>query len=270
MRGRESELFLDPYATKLAGDGKAECIWPQRDAAQLLELQRWVALRTRWIDDALAMEVGAGVRQLVIVGAGFDCRALRLETLRIPEMVVYEMDHPEVFEAKMRRIAGCGDGSSARCVRIATDLSLGSDSWSAALLDAGFEPSKSSVWLAEGVVAYLTEPHVDDLLTGIGRLTQPAAALGAVAVPSVADDRLTHAPSIVVTWPGLDRRLVNDIHRFATDLPEAKLAETGLAPSTRAVRCESIGQVAERYGRGKWFAPEDRTLLLTHTSIPAW
>jgi methyltransferase (TIGR00027 family) len=260
LRDCEKELFVDPYAKKLAGDVTLKQIWPKRNAAQLLESQHWISLRTRWIDDVIAEQVAVGVRQLILVGAGFDCRALRVEALRILDMTVYEMDVPEVIEAKEARLSVCKvpTGSSCRCIRIATDLSLGDECWSAALLESGFDDAKSSIWLLEGIVAYLTEPQIDNLLHGIGQLTQTAAA-----------NHLTPAPSIVVTWPGSNRRLVNECHRFASDFPEDKLFEHGLGSLTSLVSCEGVGQVAQRLGRGEWFAPEDRSLLLTHSYIPA-
>ena len=49
-------------------------------------------VRTRVIDDALRDFVAGGGRQLVLLGAGYDCRALRLPELA--ELRVFEVDHP--------------------------------------------------------------------------------------------------------------------------------------------------------------------------------
>jgi O-methyltransferase involved in polyketide biosynthesis len=49
-------------------------------------------VRTRLLDDAVRNFIDAGGRQLVLLGAGFDCRALRMPELDCAQ--VFEVDHP--------------------------------------------------------------------------------------------------------------------------------------------------------------------------------
>lgn len=51
-----------------------------------------VAVRTRYIDDALEDALRGGLAQVVILGAGFDCRAYRIPG--IDRTRVFEVDHP--------------------------------------------------------------------------------------------------------------------------------------------------------------------------------
>src|SRR3954469_7925494 len=58
--------------------------------------------RTRWFDGVTLRLIDAGVRQVVIVAAGYDCRALRFRT---PGVRFIELDHPAT-QADKRRILG--------------------------------------------------------------------------------------------------------------------------------------------------------------------
>jgi O-methyltransferase involved in polyketide biosynthesis len=61
-----------------------------------------VILGSRFAEDALAIAVSRGVRQYVLVGAGFDSFALRRPSFA-HEVAVYEVDHPATQGLKLRR-----------------------------------------------------------------------------------------------------------------------------------------------------------------------
>src|SRR6185503_12351306 len=58
--------------------------------------------RTRLIDDMLLKAVAGGAEQVVILGAGFDCRAYRLRALG--SLPVFEVDHPATLASKLDRL----------------------------------------------------------------------------------------------------------------------------------------------------------------------
>jgi methyltransferase (TIGR00027 family) len=58
--------------------------------------------RTRHIDDLLEKAVREGSKQIVILGAGFDTRALRLDFLR--DVAVIEIDHPDTSRSKLQTL----------------------------------------------------------------------------------------------------------------------------------------------------------------------
>ncbi len=60
-----------------------------------------IIARTRFIDDCLKEAINAGIRQLVILGAGYDTRALRFEALK-DGVMVFELDHPATQRVKLR------------------------------------------------------------------------------------------------------------------------------------------------------------------------
>jgi methyltransferase (TIGR00027 family) len=61
--------------------------------------------RTRFIDDALLKALQEGMQQVVILGAGFDCRAYRIPG--IERTRVYEVDHPNTLAAKRQHLKMC-------------------------------------------------------------------------------------------------------------------------------------------------------------------
>ena len=55
--------------------------------------------RTKYIDDLLAVTIRNGVKQVIILGAGFDTRAVRLEFLQ--SIPIIEIDHPNTSNYKI-------------------------------------------------------------------------------------------------------------------------------------------------------------------------
>jgi methyltransferase (TIGR00027 family) len=62
-----------------------------------------IIARTRYIDNCLKEAIHAGMRQLVILGAGYDTRAIRFKDL-LEGVTVFELDHPTTQQTKMERI----------------------------------------------------------------------------------------------------------------------------------------------------------------------
>lgn len=60
----------------------------------------WALARHRYIDDNISDSVSAGIRQLVLIGAGYDSRVFRLPALA--QTSVLEIDHPNTQASKLR------------------------------------------------------------------------------------------------------------------------------------------------------------------------
>ena len=105
-------------------------------------------VRTRYFDTYFVKAAAAGVRQIVLLAAGLDSRAYRLDWPA--ETVVFELDQPQVLEFKRAALAGVRPTAERR--EIAVDLR---DDWPRALLEHGFDPSSPSAWIAEGLLIYL-------------------------------------------------------------------------------------------------------------------
>jgi methyltransferase (TIGR00027 family) len=221
-RARESErpdsLFNDPLAAALSGPEGFAWLDRMEPAARLGGPGLYAVVRTRFFDDFLLhASQSTGARQLVILAAGMDARAFRMEWL--PGTRLYELDRPEVLATKNAIIARAG--ARPTCEWRAIEADLERPSWSAALLDAGYEAREPSVWLAEGLFFYLTEATVHALLGGASALAPPLSQLGADLV----NRDLLASP---VMWPllgTLSRRGAPG--RFGTNDPEALFAEHG-------------------------------------------
>jgi methyltransferase (TIGR00027 family) len=111
-----------------------------------------VALRTAAIDEALDRAMRAGIRQVVILGAGLDARAFRMESLA--RAVVFEVDHPATQRYKRGHIGKLA--ATAREVRFVT-VDFGRDAIGDRLAVHGHDPTVRTFWLWEGVTPYL--PH---------------------------------------------------------------------------------------------------------------
>jgi methyltransferase (TIGR00027 family) len=109
-----------------------------------------VAIRTRFFDDQVRAACAAGGRQVVLLAAGLDCRAFRLDW---PDNVqLFELDLPDLFAFKEPLLASVGAVARCRRVVVAVDLR---GQWAAALTAAGFDPGAPTMWVAEGLLPYL-------------------------------------------------------------------------------------------------------------------
>lgn len=131
-----------------------------------------VAVRTRFFDNFFRAATANGVRQAVILASGLDSRTHRLAWPA--DMVVYEVDQPEVISFKTTALADMGPISACQRRTVAIDLRT---DWPSALLAAGFDPSIPTAWIAEGLLPYLPADAQDRLLDNITRLSAPGSQL---------------------------------------------------------------------------------------------
>lgn len=134
----------------------------------------YMQLRTRVIDDDVAAFAAAGGRQLVLLGAGFDCRAWRLPVLA--GVTVYEVDH-RATQTKKRAIMA-SERSPARVVFVPWDFEH--EPLSALperLKSEGHDPGAPTMTILEGVVMYLTESALDATFACIRSYSAPGSPL---------------------------------------------------------------------------------------------
>jgi methyltransferase (TIGR00027 family) len=170
MRAKETarpdRLFNDFFAAQLAGE----------EAFAFLEQKlkgndrHYVAVRTRFFDDFL-QDVASIANQIVILASGMDTRAYRLPWSS--ETKIYELDQAQVLETKMAILSDAIP--SCQHYVIPADLT---QSWSHLLLEQGYQPDLPSVWLVEGLLMYLIESEVHQLLQIITGLTAADSYLG--------------------------------------------------------------------------------------------
>jgi methyltransferase (TIGR00027 family) len=112
-------------------------------------LVRYIAARTRFFDQQTLDAIGRGVTQVVLVGAGYDGRALRF---RSPGVRFFELDHPATQADKRALVERVG-ADATDVALVAADFVA--DDVGAALAAGGHDAAAASFILCEGVVAYL-------------------------------------------------------------------------------------------------------------------
>lgn len=160
-------------------------------AANAQHMIDYQAVRTRFFDDFYASCCDAGIRQHVILAAGLDSRAYRLDWP--PDSVVYEIDLPKVLEYKSRTLMRHGARPRAIRREVAADLR---DDWLATLKAAGFDATAPTAWLAEGLLPYLPGPVQERLFNTIEILS---CAGSRVALEALSLDDV-HGPQMVKRW----------------------------------------------------------------------
>jgi methyltransferase (TIGR00027 family) len=183
-------LIYDPYAEPLvravgldvfirALDGEIDLkeVDPRFNIRRAAE---GMAVRTRHFDTLFTDATAAGVRQAVILAAGLDARAYRLAWPA--GTTVYELDQPEVIAFKSETLAKLGAEPAADRRAIAVDLR---EDWPKVLLDNGFDPTKPTAWIAEGLLIYLPPEAQDLLFDRIDELSAPGSRLATEHIPDV-------------------------------------------------------------------------------------
>lgn len=156
IRAGERELFDDPYAKHFAAAGEHAREGTERYLA-LPFFRDGVRLRTRYIDDAVREAARDGFEQFVVLGAGFDARALRM-----PELVkarVFEIDSPEQLDRKREILERAGVRIPETNVYVASDFTI--DGFGRGLAAAGFDRERDAFFVWEGVIGYIGDDEID-------------------------------------------------------------------------------------------------------------
>ena len=178
-----------------------------------------------------------GIGQIVLLAAGLDTRAFRLQWPVGTRF--FELDQPGVLERKevILRTSGAKPGCARQSV--AADLA---GVWKEALISSGFNPQELSCWLLEGFSFYILSEIIVQIITEVTRL----AALGSWLGCDVINQAVLTSPW---TKPWVDMQAQAGAPWIGTlDDPEGFLANLGwTANLTQA------GQPDANYGR--WTLP---------------
>ncbi len=167
---RSDRLFTDPFAAELAGEQALEMARAREERTKDSVADR-LAIRTRFFDDFL-IDAVSEISQIVILAAGMDARAFRLPW---PDgTIIYELDKEEVLAKKeailKEKVPLCNRKA------IAVDLT---QPWQDKLLEQGYRNDLPSIWLLEGLLMYLTEWQVYNLLRTVWEMTAIGSYIGA-------------------------------------------------------------------------------------------
>ena len=149
-------VFADPLALPILGQDADRAIALAKERPERRPLRLFIAMRSRFAEDSAAHAIANGVRQILVLGAGLDTFAYRLE--RTDDLRVFELDHPATQAEKRRRLTEAQIAEPAHVSYVAHDFEGGS--MTAALQAAGLDPDRAAFVLWLGVTPYLTEEAV--------------------------------------------------------------------------------------------------------------
>jgi len=151
------KVFDDPLALRIIGHESASALQNGSDQSESTRLapylRAFMAARSRYAEDELALAVERGVRQYVILGAGFDTFAYRNP---YPEgaLRVFEVDYPATQAWKRALLEEVDIPLPADLTFAPVDFEK--RTLADGLRDAGFDPSLSAFFSWLGVTMYLT------------------------------------------------------------------------------------------------------------------
>ena len=230
-----------------------------------------MAVRTRLIDQFITDATASGIRQAVILASGLDARGYRLSWPA--ETVVFEIDQRQVTDFKTATLAAAGAEPTVDLRAVPIDLR---DDWPAALRQAGFDAHRPTVWVAEGLLAFLPPEAQDRLLDNITELSAEGSRLVAEIFLSATESlEVMHTAAQKWYEHGLDAR-IDDLwyggerHDVATVSGRTWLADDKAPVRTVAGRRRATGTGTKRRPDRKLLlhSATRRALVVSQLALP--
>jgi methyltransferase (TIGR00027 family) len=180
----ERPLVVDHLAIGLAGDAGAALM--AQMTSQLPEASRQsfglaFAIRTRFVEDAVEAAIQDGIGQYAILGAGLDSFAYRRPELS-ERLKVFEADRAASQAWKRGRLEEMGIAIPHSVAFV--PLEAEKDDLSAALVKAGFDPSKAAIVSAIALTQYLAQPAIERILELAASLAAGSRLVVTYVVPA--------------------------------------------------------------------------------------
>ena len=177
IAGPEKCVINDPYADCFVIGSGIIKLMGHRFNAWLSEklapgFHEHLISRTKFIDELVEKSSVDGIEQYVILGAGYDSRAHRLE---LPSSLrIFEVDQPEVSDIKLSKLPKELPNSENVTY---VDVDFSHQSLTERLMDAGFEIGKSTLFTLEGVSQYITKEAVSSSIKEMAALTKDTSSI---------------------------------------------------------------------------------------------
>jgi methyltransferase (TIGR00027 family) len=218
-------IFADPLAVRILGAESGEFIARAAADPSSRKLRLFIAVRTRFSEDALVAALSGGIRQVVVLGAGLDTFSYRHP---VPEHVrIFEVDHPATQEWKRKRLADVAIPVPTALTFAPVDFER--EALGSGLERAGFDPHQRTFFSWLGVVPYLTRPAVLETLRYVANISAGGEVVFDYANPPPASAQIGDATD----HEALAERVASvgePFHTyFETELLLATLVSLGLA-----------------------------------------
>jgi methyltransferase (TIGR00027 family) len=145
--------------------GWARALASAVEALTLPGIRAHYIVRKRWLEDVARQRIAGGVAQVVVIGAGFDTLALRLHR-EFPAVRFLELDHPATQDAKRRGLEALRPGPNLELAPC--DLTEPKE-FARALAGTSFQPGLPALFIAEGLLMYLSSEEMSALFQTVAR-----------------------------------------------------------------------------------------------------
>ena len=177
IAGPEKSVINDPYAANFVmGSGVIKLMGHRLNVWLTSKLapgfHEHLISRTRFVDDLIEKSAKEGIEQYVILGAGYDSRAYRLN---LPNSLkIFEVDQPEVSDIKLSKLPK--DLPNLKNVRY-VNVDFSYQTLREELITAGFDKAKSTIFTLEGVAQYITNEALNSTLKELSSVTEGARSI---------------------------------------------------------------------------------------------
>ena len=159
-----AQLFSEPAAPHFGGQLSAVAAENGQPRISLWEfLDSYIVARTLLIDHEVTRAAAEGYQQIVLLAAGLDARAARLDLTLPAQVPVFEVDREALLAFKFA-VLEQHDADVTRHVPVVADLD---DDGVSAMQEVGFDPGHKTCWVAEGLLYYLPESSLRALIETI-------------------------------------------------------------------------------------------------------
>ncbi|GGT08471.1 MULTISPECIES: SAM-dependent methyltransferase [Streptomyces] len=173
---RATPYVRDPWAADFLHAAGFPPGGPPGDGPLQRLLPDWAVVRSRFFDEHLLAAARSGCRQVVLLGAGLDTRAFRLEWPR--GVHVFEVEDPALLAFKEHVL----DWAPPTCGRRSTVGISPTGAWTRELCAQGFDPVRPTAWLAETLLYHLPPRDAESVVTTMTELSAPGSTFGAECV----------------------------------------------------------------------------------------
>ncbi|HSD85321.1 MAG TPA: class I SAM-dependent methyltransferase [Anaerolineae bacterium] len=184
VRALESEkpaterICYDPYARQFVGSALYHFVrffdrlgYSEKRGPGVMG---FLIVRERYIDDYLKTGLAQGVRQVIILGAGFDARAYRFEEFQ-HGVKVFEVDHPATQQAKTKRLHKIFGRVPPYVTYVSIDFNT--QTLEQRLRECGYDEKLKTLFIWQGVTQYLTPEGVDSTLAFVAHHSGPGSSI---------------------------------------------------------------------------------------------
>ncbi|MGB9980033.1 SAM-dependent methyltransferase [Methanobacterium sp.] len=165
----DERICYDPLAVHFIGSKTLELLQkkPEIDKEKQVVFKgvaNTIAARVRYFDDFVKKSIDDGIEQLVILGAGYDTRAYRIEGLK-ENVKVFELDYPSTQNLKIEKIKEIFGYLPSHVTYASIDLEK--ESLDEKLFKNKYDPLKKTLFIMEGLTMYISPETVDEILSFI-------------------------------------------------------------------------------------------------------